>query len=216
MLSFQLISHEFPLRATVPKNQTVPTVGSLKFSHFPLSYVFLWWKWAPKIFFSYFGYFGWNGPLKFCPNIHFFHLFGNLRFLSPPKPQKYLIFMFSLSIPFIHTTTDYLRAKIIFLEKWAWSYRRLKKAYFHYLVFLTLMVPLKIDIRYSRNVFIVVSWEDWTLVYISGSKVSQLNKSPSPNSRFHNYIYWKLAIWRRSKKWVRHAFTKNNELYLKI
>ena len=29
------------LRATVPKNQTVPTVGSLKFSHFPLSYVFL-------------------------------------------------------------------------------------------------------------------------------------------------------------------------------
>ena len=154
--------------------------------------------------------------IEMLPKYPFFHLFGNLRFLSPPKPQKYLIFMFSLSIPFIHTTTDYLRAKIIFFEKWAWSYRRLKNAYFHYLVFLTLMVPLKIDIRYSRNVFIVVSWEDWTLVYISGSKVSQLNKSPSPNSRFHNYIYWKLAIWRRSKKWVRHAFTKNNELYLKI
>ena len=124
--------------------------------------------------------------------------------------------MFSLSIPFIHTTTDHLRAKRLFFEKWAWSYRRLKKAYFHYLVFLTLMVPLKIDIRYSRNVFIVVSWEDWTLVYTSELKVSQLNKSPSPNSRFHSYIYWKLAIWRRSKKWVRHAFTKNNELYLKI
>ena len=36
-----------------------------------------------------------HGHGRFLHLIHFFHLFGNLRFLSTPKPQKYLILMLS-------------------------------------------------------------------------------------------------------------------------
>ena len=82
------------LRATVPKNQTVPTVGSSKFSHFPLSLTYFYDENRhPNYFFSDFGYFGWNGPLKICPIFLFFFIFLEIWDFFASKAAKIFNFV---------------------------------------------------------------------------------------------------------------------------
>ena len=133
-----------------------------------------------------------------------------MRFCSPPGAQKSYILTFSLSIPFICTTTEDLTVKRNFFEKWAWPYGRLKMPF---LRFLALMFPLKNDTRSARQVFSVCQWDGGTMFYTSELKFSENSKSLSPNSRFNTLTLLKLAIWRRSKKGVLHAFSENDVLY---
>ena len=72
---------------------------------------------------------------------------------------------------------------------------------FHYLVYLTLFVPLKIDIKSARNVFTVASWEDWTLVYTSESKTLERTKKLSNSLKYYYVQEHKKDAVKLLPKW---------------